>query len=416
MAATTLSDATALTKVLYPYGLETILYEDCVLLGRIAKAFDFVGDSIKIPVKYGPGNKVSTSFSSSQTNTTSSSRAAFYLTTSFTNYGTVQITRQGIERCRDAGAVKSLVQDESDSVMYGLRQQIATILYGNGGGAFAVVANNNTGTNTLTVEDPDSLVGVEQGMIVRPSATDGTSGSVIADPQVIEAVDRINGTLVLTSSGGGGGANFGAGRYLFVADNFGAVAAGVGAWVPPTDPDATAFRQVNRTPDIVRLSGVRMTATPALDATIHRALIRGVSTVGKFGGKPDEVYLGTRAYQQLVNELEDKTEIQKFAKMSDGTDAKVGYVGVSIVCGKHRVTVFEDHYCAPETAWIFEMDSWKIHSVPGGFPKLIANDGNQNLRMPTSDGFEWRYVADWDLACNAPGHNGRMDLSQILAA
>lgn len=411
MPATNLSDAAALTKVLYPYGLESILYEDCVLAGRLTKVNNFVGDSIKIPVKFGPGNKVSTSFSSSQTNTSASSRTAFYLTDSYTNYGTVQIERKAIKRCRDAGAVKSLVQDESDSVLYALRQQIGTILYGNGGGALARIAANND--PSITVTDPDALVGAEVGMIVRPATTDGTTGSVIADPRTITDIDRINGVITLDAAAVG---NYAVGNYIFVGDMFGNVAAGTGAWVPPTDPTATLFRGVDRTSDVVRLSGVRMTATPGLDATIGRALVRAVNTVGKFGGKPDEVYLGSRAFQQFVNELEDKTEIQKFAKMSDGTDAKVGYTGISIVCGKHRVTVFEDHYCPSATAWILTMDSWKVHAVPGGWPGLIDDDGNSNLRMPTSDGFEWRYVADWDLACNAPGHNGRMDLTQILAA
>jgi hypothetical protein len=294
--------------------------------------------------------------------------------------------------------------------MYGLRQQIATVLYGNGGGAVARISVN--ADPVITVANPDSLVGVEVGMIMRPSLTDGTSGAVIADPQAVVAVDRIDGTVTLAAAAVG---NYAVNNYVFVGDMFANVAAGMGSWIPSADPSATLFRGVDRTADIVRLSGVRMIATPGVDATIGRALVRAVSTVGKFGGKPNEVYLGTRAFQQFVNELEDKTEIQKFATMSDGSKANVGYTGISIVCGKHRVTVFEDHYCPAETAWILEMDSWKVHAVPGGWPKLITNDGNNSLRQPTSDGFEWRYVADWDLACNAPGHNGRMDLTQILA-
>ena len=153
----------------------------------------------------------------------------------------------------------------------------------------------------------------------------------------------------------------------------------------------------------------------ASDATIGRALVRAVSTVGRFGGKPDTVILGTTAFQQFVQELEDKVVVERYAKMSDGTDAKIGYTGMAIVCGKHKVTVVEDTYNPAATAWVLSMPSWKIHAVPGGWPGLIDDDGNSNLRMPTSDAFEWRYVAEWDLCCNAPGHNGRMDLTSILA-
>lgn len=396
---------------MYPYGLEALLYEESTLLGRIPKKNDFVGDSLKIPVKYGPGNKVSTSFSSAQTNTTASSRAAFYLTTSYTNYGDVQIERKAIQRCQNAGAVKSLVQDESDSALYALRQQIATILYGNGGGRVGVIAANND--PSITVVDPDSLSGVEVGMIVRPATTDGTSGAVIADPQTITDIDRVNGVLTLSAAAAG---NYAVGNSLFVGDMFGAVAAGLGSWIPATEPTSTPFRGVDRTSDTVRLAGVRLTATPSLDATIGRALVRAVSTVGKFGGKPNEIYLGTRAYRQFVNELEDKVSIQRFAKMSDGTDAKVGYEGMEIICGKHKCAVFEDHYCPASTAWILDMSSWCVHAVPGGWPGLITYDGNEKLRLSNSDGFEWRYVADWDLGCTAPFANGRMDLTQILDA
>lgn len=412
MTAVAQSDLAVLLKEMYPHGLEEILYEDCVLSGLLPKASDFVGEAIRVPVKFGPGHKVSASFSEAQTNTGPSQRAAFLLTTSYPVYGVVQIERQAIKRCAGAGAIRAVVQDESDSVLYGMRKRIGRIIYGDGGGWQARIASGGGGA-TITVTNADHLVGLDVGMRIQTSTAPGTGSLVANSIETITDIDRVAGTITVGANTDG--TEYANGNYIFVVGDHAAVASGLSAWIPAANPSATTFRGVDRTTDIVALSGVRLTATAGLDATIGRALVRLVSTVGQFGGRPDTVILGTKAFRQFVNELEDKTEIQKFAKNSDGSDAKVGYVGMSVVCGRHKVTVLEDHYNESATAWCLTMDSWKIHCVPGGFPGLIDYDGNSNLRMPTSDAFEWRYVAEWDMCCKAPGHNGRMDLTAILA-
>lgn len=409
MTATAMSDLAALLKEMYPYGLESIMQEECVLAGLLNKKNDFVGEAIRVPVKYGVGHKVSASFSEAQTNTGPSRRDAFLLTTSYPLYGVVQIERQAIKRCRDAGAIKSVVQDESDSVLYGMRKQLGSILYGAGNAFIGTILSGGT-TTALQLTNADDVVNFEVGMRIQGS----TAGVLTAgSTQTVTDVNRITGVITI-DAGDAGLAN---GDTISVQGNSATgVASGLGSWIPAADPSATTFRGVDRTTDIVALSGVRLTASAGSDATLLRALTRLVSTVGRFGGKPDTIMVGSRAFLQLVNELEDKTTITKMAKNSDGTEGKVGYVGVQIVCGKHRVTVFEDIYCPSSTAWCLSLSTWDVHAVPGGWPGLIDFDGNSNLRMPTSDGFEWRYVADWDLSCCAPGHNGRMDLSAVLAA
>ncbi len=411
MAPVAQSDLAALLKEMYPYGLESILYEDCVLAGLLTKVNNFIGESIRVPVKFGPGHKVSHTFTEAQTNTGPSARGAFILTDSFPLYGFVQITRKAIRRCRDAGAIKEVVKDESDSVLYAMRQRIAKIIYGTGGGSQARIQSGG-GTDTIVVTNPDDLIGISQGMRLETSTADG-SGLVAASIETVESVDRIAGTITFTAATNAG--EYAAGNYLNVVGDIGLAASGVGSWIPASNPSATPFRGQDRTIDMVALSGVRLTAT-AGDATLTRALVRGVSEVGKFGGRPKTIMLGTRAFRQFVQEQEDKVTVQKFAKNSDGTEAKVGYTGMSVLCGKQKAEVFEDTYCPADTAYFLDLDTWKIHCVPGGFPGLVDDDGNSNLRMPTSDAFEWRYVAEWDMACKAPGHNGRMDLTAILAA
>lgn len=411
MPAVAQSDLAALLKEMYPYGLESILYEECVLAGMITKKNDFVGEALRIPVKFGPGHKVSASFSEGQTYTGPSNRTAFLLTTSYPLYGFVQIERQAIKRCRDAGAIKSVVQDESDSVLYAMRQRMGRILYGTGSGNLARIASGG-GTDTITVTNPEDLIGLNPGMRIQTSTTDAVGGLVANSIETIESIDRAAGTI--TTVAATNNVEYANGNYISVVGDLGAVASGLSAWIPATDPTSTLFRGVDRTQDIVALSGVRLEATAA-DATLGRALVRGVSEVGKFGGKPNTVILGTQAFRQFVQELEDKVVVERYAKMSDGTEGKIGFTGMSIVCGRHKVTVFEDHFAPHDTAWILDINSWDIHTVPGGFPGLIDDDGNSNLRMPTSDGFEWRYVAEWDMCCKAPGHNGRMDLTNILA-
>ena len=414
------SNLSHLHKVLYPFGMDVLLHEDCTFAGMVKKTDRLVGESVAIPLKYSPGNKSSSTFTSIQSGFNRSRAARFLITESYKHYGAFQMTTEAIRRAKGgAASFKDAVKDETDSTLHSLSKDIGAALYGNGGGALAVVGDfDTTGAGTIELEDPADIIHFEVGMRIQPATTDGTSGSVIADVVEIATIDRDAGTMTLVSAPSSD-ANFAAGAYLFKEGNFGVQPHGLGAWLTAEAPSSTAFLNVDRTLDS-RLQGNRYVADPNVDGTIARALQNFVAKIKRHGtwARPETVLCGTGAYQQILNECEDKTVIQKSAVGMAGGKSNVGYEGVTIQVGKAgKLNVFEDIFCPEDTAFVLRLDTWEVMAVPGGWPGLLneAGDGGK-MSIYNADGVEWRYAAMWDLACHAPAANGRLDLTNVLAA
>lgn len=409
-----------LHKILYPFGMQDVLYEDCTLAGLVKKSAKFEGESFVVPLKYSPGHKSSSDFAEAQTNHSRSRGTRFIYTDSFKHYGVFQMSTEAIKRAKGgAGSFRNAVKDEIDSTLHDMSKDIAAGLYGNGGGALAqVAAFDTTGNGTITLVDPADVIHFEVGMRIQPATTDGTSGSVIADIVAIATIDRDLGTLALAAAPGND-ANWAAPNYLFKAGNFGVQPAGLGAHVPAAAPSATLFRGVDRSVDVQRLGGCRYVGDPNVDGTIVRAVQNAVSKTKRLGAwaRPDTVLAGTGVYQQILNESEDKTVIKKDATALGGK-AGIGYEGVAIQVGKAgKLNVFEDAFCPEDTVWALRLDTWEIAYVPDMWMALLteAGDGGK-LSIYNADGVEWRYASMWDLVCHAPGANCRIDVSDLIAA
>jgi hypothetical protein len=410
-----------LHKILYPFGMQDVLYDDCTLAGLLKKSARFQGESFVVPLKFSPGHKASPSFTEAQVNHDRSRGTRFIYTDSFKNYGIFQMSTEAIKRAKGgAGSFRDAVKDEIDSTLHDMSKDIAAALYGNGGGAIGQVsAFDTTGNGTVTLTDPADIIHFEVGMRVQPATTDGTSGSVIADIVAIATIDRDAGTFTLAAAPSND-ANWAAPNFLFKAGAFGAMAAGLEAHVPAAAPSATLFRGVDRTLDAQKLGGNRYVGDPNVDGTIVRAIQNAVSKVKRHGAwaRPDTVLAGTGVYQQILNECEDKTVIKKDAVGALGGKAAIGYEGVAIQVGKAgKLNVFEDAFCPEDTVWGLRLDTWEIAYVPDLWMSLLteAGDGGK-LSIYNADGVEWRYASMWDLVCHAPGANVRIDVSDLIAA
>lgn len=93
-------------------------------------------------------------------------------------------------------------------------------------------------------------------------------------------------------------------------------------------------------------------------------------------------------------------------------EAKIMYTGIKIMGPGGPITVIPDRSCPSQTAYLLQMNTWKLRSI-GKAPKILQyGDGLDGLRVGNADAYEIRLGYYANLICNAPGWNCVVQLSQ----
>lgn len=412
MAAASTSTLSNVLKQLYPQSyLWKVLYENNPWFGMVPKSEDFGGRDLRLSLMYAPTSGRSQDFTLAQSQKVGARYAGFVLTRN-TDYSLFSITTEAIRASK--GNANSLVEGlkaEGDAALYALKRSASTALFGNGGGAVGQIAS--TSTNTLTLVNASDVTNFEVGDTIAPSLTDGTSGAIIADPQIITAINRDTG--VLTKTGNWNAGNYANGNYLFHAGDFGAKIRGLAAWLPATAPvlGVDSFFGQDRGVDPTRLAGVRYVADTSIDSTLERCFINASARVGREGGRPDLLLLNPVDRARLVNEMGAKTRYEKLTAQSPkGGVASIGYETLVIEGGGGRMDVVADLNCPQNRAYMLQKDTWKLFSL-GAMPGWLTEDGAQVLREASADALEGRLGYYAQLGCQAPGWNATIDISAL---
>jgi len=393
------------------YPKETV-YKGSVALGLVPKdeTAAGLGDNIKVPLRYGDPQGRSadqTKVLGLSTYQTASKHAAFQLTT-YNDYCACRITGDVIDRSkRDAGSFVRAATTEIQAALRQLKRSAVHSLYRNGGGAIGRIDTTATVASlVLILTDAADTVWFEVGQTLEAASTDGTSGSRRSGSAQVAAVDRGAGTISTT------GTNWSAqitslatSDYLFVIGDFGAKFPGFDAWVPLSAPSAATFFGVDRTPDVVRLGGVRASSSFA-GVPIEEALLNMVELVSRQGGMPDTILMHTQDFANLQKSMGTRARYV----MTPSFDApKIGYKAIEVILGDVEVRIYADRDCPRGRVFVLQLDTWKLYSL-GGLPKPLDNDGMNVLRVGTADSVEFQGVYRAVLGCDAPGFNGQFQI------
>lgn len=367
----------------------------------VPKMESLTGVQYMQPIQYGIPVGRSATFATALANKDVNKYKAFAVTVA-DDYSLISISRKVMKQsANDRGAFFQARTREIDGMLKALVRSISGALFGNGGGAIGQVGSGQ-GTTVITLSEVEDVVNFEVGMEVVFSTADGTSGSVKGGSATITAVDRDAGTITSDSAFSAQVATIAASDYIFVEGDFGAKLKGLHGWLPTTAPTAgDSFYGVDRSTDVTRLSGVRLSCA---NDPITEALRKGISRLGREGQSPDIAFMSHQKYRDLCLELENRVEYN-----TTNVTANVGFTGVKIVGGKKPVTVYPDHNCPDARAYLLSKDTWKLISM-GPIPDMHDEDGVRMLRESTSDGFEVRASYYAALACSAPGANAVLTL------
>lgn len=404
--------------------MKDLVYKKNPLLALIPKDESpdgMAGKYIPVPLVYGTPQGRSATFASSQGNQTAPALASFFVYR-VSNYQLATITNELLEATKgNAGAFVDEAKLVVDTSFRNISNDLALSLYGDATGSRGAISSITSGVIVLT--QPAQVVNFEVGMSLVSYSVSGTTATVATGGAIgyVVAVNRSTGTVTVAATQGGNAAtptnwstsfiylavegdiNFASGG---LAIGSALKVAGLGAWLPVTAPGGSdSFWGVNRSADVTRLSGVRFDGS---SESIEEALIDGSSLVAREGGQPDMAFMSFASWAALEKSLGSKVQYVDVKH----EEADIAFAGIRVHAPYGPVTCIPDRNCTAQTAYLLQMDTWKLRSL-GKAPHILTYgmEGLEGLRVGTADALEIRIGFYANLVCNAPGWNAVVSLS-----
>lgn len=422
----TTSNQVAALKELYTGDdfMKDLVYKKNPLLALIPKdesPSGFAGKYIPVPLIFGTPQGRSATFSSAQGNQTAPQLASFFVYR-VSNYQLVTITNELLEATKDnAGAFIDEAKLNMDTAFRNISNDLALDLYSAGDGKRGVISAISSGVITLATSA--DVVNFEVGMSLVSYSVSGTTYTQSTGAAVgyVIAVNRQSGTVTVSATQGGSAATptnwstsfpnlgvegdvaFGA---LTTRTSFKKVT-GLQGWLPSSAPSSgESFWGVDRSADS-RMYGVIPQNTST--ETIEEALIDAASAVAREGGQPDMCFMNFTSYAALEKSLGSKVQYVQVKH----EEADIAFAGITVNAPYGPITVIPDRNCPAQTAFLLQMDTWKLRSL-GKAPHILTYglEGLEGLRVGTADALEIRIGYYGNLICNAPGWNCRVALNQ----
>lgn len=325
----------------------------------------------------------------------------------------------------DMGAFFEDLKEEIDGLYRGFADAVSTYLLRNAGHALGQASNLAAGVITLVFAG--DAVNFERGQILVQSAGDGsTSSDTLLGPGTLGYVIQVNqnaGTVTVSATSGGAAGsptNWTSTGYLFRQGDFGATAyagagsanaftrifLGYGAWNPITDPSATLFEGVDRSLNMIRRSGVRLTAAECSGLGIEQRAKRLAVRMASRAKKPKKGLMHPEQWQALADSLETKG-----VRNISSTD-QVGlfnFESIKLNTPAGPIPIFQDKFMDPLALYLYDPKGIRFATL-SGFPKVVNGDGLTMLRKSTDNSYEYRIAAYPGYCHRDPSMTGRCPL------
>jgi hypothetical protein len=428
----TASNQVAALKELYTGDefMKDLVYKKNPLLALIPKdesPSGMAGKYIPVPLVYGTPQGRSATFSNAQNNQTAPFLSSFFVYR-VSNYQLATITNELLEATKDnAAAFVDEAKLVMDTAFRNISNDLAHDLFGNPQsyrGTYGL-SSGSIAVGVIILDNPQDIVQFEVGMSLVSYSVSGSTATQSTGAAIgyVIAVNRSSGQLTVSATPGGAAGtptNWStAFPYLAVqgdinfavnglqSSNVGMLkVSGLGAWLPTVSPvTGDSFWGVDRSVDVTRLAGVRFDGS---SETIEDALIDSSTLVAREGGMPEMCFMSFASYAALEKSLGAK--VQYVDVKHD--EADIAFAGIRVHAPYGPITVIPDRNCPAQTAYLLQMDVWKLRSL-GKAPHILTYglEGLEGLRVGNADALEIRIGYYANLVCSAPGWNCTVKLS-----
>lgn len=299
-----------------------------------------------------------------------------------------------------------------DNLMSQMGLEIDLALHRAGNGIIATVTDV-TGA-AITLSSTTSLQQFQKGMRIGSASTAPTDGSAptlgAGNALVTKVSQSYTGTgftIVLTVDNAAGFDSttnkyvYKLGNALgFSSTNVEGNMIGMGNWVPTADPSASdnfAGTGVNRSTDVMRLTGVRLAAG---GRTYREAIQELCAVIHSLGGRPDVILMNPIDWQKANIELQGYARYETFEVGRSAFSALV----IASPAG-NVLRLMSDPNQDVGTVRALTMDSWKLWHM-GDLVHTIMDDGLELRKDPGADAFQLGVRAWPQLVCFDPRANG----------
>lgn len=385
--------------------VENLAYDDNPLLAMIEKDTDATGKVIPIPIIYETSMGASATFSNAQGNQSPMLLAEFFLTLR-PDYSIATLAQQlMLASGNKAGSFLDFAQQYVDIALQSSSLRAALGMYGSGTGSRSQIATGGITAGVITLSNAADVAKFGINMVLQANATDGgtpraTLGYVIARNVVAGTI-----TVSATTWGGAAGSPVGwtGGDYLLVQGDNNATISGLQAWLPATAPTGSDnFYGVNRSGDS-RLYGLYYngSAQPIEEALVDAAMLNR-----REKGRPRHCFTNFGSLSALIKALGARREFVDWTS----EDGVVGFRGVKIQGPAGPIEVFADRNCPAATAFLLQLNTWKLYSL-NPVPHIFKyGDGLEMLRLSNQDASEVRCGYYANMGTRAPGWNSQVAL------
>lgn len=417
MAGQTFTTALPILKEYYSgQTLTDLCYQDRPLLALMPKNSKAGGSKIIQPVAYARTAKSSSNFTKAY-NITSKRLYERFEVDPVPYYTIAEVDGMASQASRmDTGAFVEVMKAELDGAMGKQADRLATYLYvggeaalSGGAGCVGVLSSVTSTTGTLSNVEDSWNFEVDDTIVFSPSLTgsgDTEVRNTAGTPNTLQIVrvDRTNGQIFTNAAFSTAGAI--ASDNIFFNNDKNATISGLGAWMPATAPSvAENFFGVDRSVD-TRLAGLIIDGRTY--GTIEEALIAAGHEVAGQGGKPSHIFMNTRDFGDLCRQLASSQNRPTSGEAS-ASDAAIGFSGVKLMLPKGEVLVLGDKFCPRGTAFVLQLDTWKVHT--DGELMFIDDIGGEWLKIYNDDTYQARVKTYGNVVCSAPGWNARVRLA-----
>lgn len=406
-----------------PGKVDSLVCKDRPYLGKLKKTGNATGNLWCTPITVYNPQGTSGLLSSAQTIATAVNgggniQGKQWQSTWGQYHGNTQISAFVIALTKDnMGAFIENQRAEIDGIYNNFADTMAYYSLANAGrsvtpGQFTAVTG---GINTLS--SPDDAVYLAVGQQLQISVNDGSTSTdiIVAGSGVgfVVAVNANAGTFTVSATDGGAAglpANW-TNATLYYAFKLGdflgnvgtRIMLGLGSWVPAVDPASTLFEGVDRTFNVMGLSGVRLTSTEIAGLGTEDRVKKLVTrmTGRGMGPGPTDVFCNPEKWQAIANSMESKGQ-----RPLDGKIGTFNYQKLQVAAGGKMVDVWADRFCPLSRLYAVNFDYIELKHTADGFPGVLNGDGLQMLRKSGSNDFEFRIWAIMANQVRAPGYQG----------
>lgn len=376
-------------------------------LGIIPKDTNMVESKRYVPVGYGSPQGLGATYAGAKFAKSASTAVEFEIQHKH-YYGLYSIDgflwRQSDKGKKVAVLIDPITRESTNLIEQGKRD-ISRSVFANGGGAIGQAAT--VVGQTVTFANGRDIRGIEPGMLLESSTTDGTSGAVKAGFVTVATVgDEDNPYFTCSEASVATGIPTVAGTdFFFRRDTFGAMLSGFKAWLPAwsTGTPPGTFKNVNRNVAAARLSGRYLDVrTFSPRAALLRAAIRSADA----NGTPTHYICSPYRWEALVNELTAAGTLMMTSVAAapiGGIDYGIKYEAIKFMGPKGPITVLADAECGEADSWLIQADTWML----GSLGDLLSWQFKER-QEDGADAREFMLVGDFELYCRNPYPNVRL--------